>query len=218
MRALASAIVAFLVACAAPQTDAQLARVERDVDAFDGRLDDAERVAGELSAAWTDVVSAYRRATADVAIAEQNWRAAAGSYENSAVSYGEATRDYEAAQDDWKFAQEMILAAAVIDAGRARGPASEAVRADCNRVSTGSYRRTLSRQGASLAGRDVDHIVPRSLGGADHPLNYQLLDSSLNRSLGATWSLEKCVLAGRARCAQAVAISMRCGAFRGPRF
>ena len=31
---------------------------------------------------------------------------------------------------------------------------------------------------------DVDHIFPRSRGGIDHPLNYQPLERSLNRSLG----------------------------------
>jgi hypothetical protein len=37
-----------------------------------------------------------------------------------------------------------------------------------------------------LDGLDVDHAWPRALGGVDHPLNCQLLDSSLNRSLGAS--------------------------------
>jgi len=43
----------------------------------------------------------------------------------------------------------------------------------------------LRAEGISLDGLDVDHVWPWALGGADHPLNYQLLDSSLNRSLGA---------------------------------
>ena len=43
----------------------------------------------------------------------------------------------------------------------------------------------MRAEGTSLDGLDVDHVWPRALGGADHWLNYQLLDSSLNRSLGA---------------------------------
>ena len=50
----------------------------------------------------------------------------------------------------------------------------------------------MTAAGVNLVGKDIDHIIPKSLGGADHPSNYQVLDSSLNRSLGATWNREKC--------------------------
>ena len=51
---------------------------------------------------------------------------------------------------------------------------------------TTTFRRRLKADGVDLRGVDIDHVWPRHLGGVDHPLNYQRLDSSLNRSLGAS--------------------------------
>ena len=45
--------------------------------------------------------------------------------------------------------------------------------------------RAIFGKNAIPAGVDVDHIVDLQLGGADDILNMQLLDSSVNRSLGA---------------------------------
>ena len=85
-------------------------------------------------------------------------------------------------------------------------------------MTTAVYRRQLVRQGINLLGMDIDHIVPRSLGGADHPMNYQVLDTSTNRSLGATWNANKCLMAGQARCSEALAVSRHCGSYAGPWF
>lgn len=52
-------------------------------------------------------------------------------------------------------------------------------------MSTRMFRTRLRAEGISIDGKDIDHAWPRALGGADHPLNDQLLDSSVNRSLGA---------------------------------
>lgn len=52
------------------------------------------------------------------------------------------------------------------------------------RMSTAAYRKMLRKKGIDLDGLDADHGLPKSLGGADHPLNYRMIDSSLNRSLG----------------------------------
>lgn len=70
-------------------------------------------------------------------------------------------------------------------------------------------------QGVDLAGKDIDHIVPRSLGGADNPGNYRIISAHENRSLGATWNEEKCLAVGETRCARAVATSHECGSLRG---
>ena len=85
-------------------------------------------------------------------------------------------------------------------------------------MSTAAYRALLTGQGVNLAGVDVDHIVPRSLGGADNPANYQLLPSSINRSLGATWNEDKCLGVGTERCARAITASRECGTLRGTGF
>lgn len=49
---------------------------------------------------------------------------------------------------------------------------------------TSEYRRELRARGVDLTDRDVDHVLPHSLGGANHPANYQVLSSHTNRSLG----------------------------------
>jgi len=49
-------------------------------------------------------------------------------------------------------------------------------------VSTASHRLNLIDKGVNLTGKDIDHIIPKNLGGADTPLNYQVVSSSLNRS------------------------------------
>jgi hypothetical protein len=82
-------------------------------------------------------------------------------------------------------------------------------------MSTAAYRALLTARGIDLTGKDIDHIVPRSLGGADNPGNYQVLSASENRSLGATWNEAKCTSVGEARCARAVATSHECGTLRG---
>jgi hypothetical protein len=51
-------------------------------------------------------------------------------------------------------------------------------------MTTAQYRRELREEGVDLEGLDADHGLPKSWGGADHPLNYEMIDSSLNRSLG----------------------------------
>ena len=86
---------------------------------------------------------------------------------------------------------------------------------DCHRVTTKQMRKRLKRQGVELRGLDVDHIVPRAKGGADHPSNYRLLDLHVNRSMQEEWGRKKCQAVGRHACAEAVAVSRVCGTYRG---
>jgi hypothetical protein len=108
----------------------------------------------------------------------------------------------------------MIMAAHTLEAhrlsGRTAGAGKAAVSCDSG-MSTQTYRRRFG----VASGMDVDHIVPRSLGGADHPANYRVIPASLNRSLGNVFDAEKCTSAGLGACAIAVVVSVKCGAFRG---
>jgi hypothetical protein len=52
-------------------------------------------------------------------------------------------------------------------------------------MSTQAYRRRLKSSGMNIENKDIDHIIPKSKGGADHPANSQLWDASKNRSCGA---------------------------------
>jgi len=53
------------------------------------------------------------------------------------------------------------------------------------------YGNTIHRNSygkSSAMGWDVDHIIPKSRGGADRPLNVQALQSSVNRSKGNSFA------------------------------
>lgn len=132
----------------------------------------------------------------------------------------EVIKEYEEAELRWVWYQKLVEIAAAVDAQnlekfRSMTGSSHVKSIDCGAgMSTSAFRRLLISQGQNLVGMDVDHIVPRSLGGADHPANYQLLPSSVNRSIGNQWDAEKCAATG-GRCAGAVAISRRCGEFQG---
>jgi hypothetical protein len=86
---------------------------------------------------------------------------------------------------------------------------------DCTKVSTSQYRKTLKGLGVDLTGLDVDHVVPKSLGGADHPGNYILTSSHLNRSQGNDFGPEKCERVGMGVCKLAVEVSRECGTYDG---
>ena len=188
----------------------------------DARLDALEARAHRLTAAWDEVEEYSRRTAERYREATHAWEAASSSFDSASDGYREARETWERARVAFDFATELVMIAAAIDAAnldafRSRGiPGVEGSDLQtCDTVSRGTFRRRLEAQGMDLTGIDVDHIVPRSLGGLDHPLNYQLLDASTNRSLGAAFGAEKCQMVGLALCAAAVAISQRCGGFTG---
>lgn len=71
-------------------------------------------------------------------------------------------------------------------------------------ASTRQVRRWLLEQGLELHTCDIDHIVPRSLGGVDHPHNYALVPRQLNRQWAGNWHAEKRRALGPATVRQAL--------------
>ena len=66
-----------------------------------------------------------------------------------------------------------------------------------HRLSTTEVLRLL-RPHVLLCGLEVDHIVPRSIGGLDHPRNYCLVPAVLNRQWHNNWTAEKRAVLGHA--------------------
>lgn len=172
--------LALALACsppASPATDA----VTREFVAL-ARTESADRA--EV-AALHDQSSALRlRADAVAAVwreSEREFLHAADAYD-AATAAGQATSvRFKTAIADFQRAERryrliLLLVAAVAASGHLCA----------STVSTRTFRAQLRADGINLDGKDIDHIWPRSLGGVDHPLNYQVLDSHLNRSLGAS--------------------------------
>ncbi len=74
-------------------------------------------------------------------------------------------------------------------------------------ATTRQVRRWLGREGVQLKGYDIDHIVPRCLGGLDHPFNYCIVPVSLNRHWGTNWTASKRNTLGRGAVSPALAFA-----------
>ena len=222
--AITIAVTAVTVSCkSSPNDDARLVKLENQLESHGSGVTEVEGRAVRVSAAWEDVRVRYERAAASSAAAREQFDQAANLYATGSAELRKAAQVAERADARWRLYQKLIVIAAAIDAAnldQARaGTQDSSDSIDCeDGMSTAAYRSVLAAQGKLLAGVDVDHIVPKSLGGADHPANYQLLPSATNRSLGNVWNEEKCLAAGEDACARAVATSRTCGKLTGMGF
>lgn len=186
------------------------------VEALERRVREVQDDAQVLHRDYALAVERYEQAAKNRAVA-------LGLSDKAQASASEAIGTYREAEVRWKYYQTLVEVAAAVDASnlekfRSTTGIRNVKSLSCDDgMSTSAYRRQLSQRGVDIEGMDVDHIVPRSLGGADHPANYQLLTSSMNRSLGNQWDSGKC-FAARGLCAAAVAISRKCGTFSGTAF
>ena len=74
------------------------------------------------------------------------------------------------------------------------------------KLSTKAVRRWLITQdyipagykqrGFRLEDLDIDHLLPTSLGGMDHPYNYNLVPKGINNEFGSLWTAEKLTYLG----------------------
>jgi uncharacterized coiled-coil protein SlyX len=173
---IAVAVLAVAMAgCASASAKARLDRFETQAHADDETIAElSERIAA-FERTVDELVDLYARASADLETAERNFELAQRSASAASDAFQRASSEYEAASRNWRLVTIALLAAASWDyAGHL-----------CDtRMTTAAYRKMLRKDGISLDGLDADHGLPKSLGGADHPLNYRMIDSSLNRSLG----------------------------------
>ena len=61
----------------------------------------------------------------------------------------------------------------------------------------GSFPQGYHNAGLTLAGCDIDHILPATIGGQDHPYNYFILPKPLNGSFNCWWTCHKQEFMGR---------------------
>ncbi len=157
--------------------DAVAAAEVRDQDQA-SRLDALSTRAADFNTGVSSVEHELRAADGEFHNATRAFESAVQQGEGSAAGLVQATRDLETARTRYReVATVLIVMAASGDAGNAlRG----------GQRTTAAFRWELRAKGVELQGLDVDHIWPHAMGGADHPWNYQLLEASVNRSLGAS--------------------------------
>lgn len=136
-------------------------------DAVEERVNsDAKRVAAVLTT-LDQAATAYQAASTVL-------KQAALLSASSTKQQAQAKAEFENAAQAYRIAAYSVVALAMTTA------AAQTVCA--TRMSTHEYR---VRNGITDSNTHVDHILPRALGGADHPLNYQPLDAHTNMSCGA---------------------------------
>ena len=59
-----------------------------------------------------------------------------------------------------------------------------------------TFPAAYKQQGLSLDDCDIDHILPRSVGGIDHPYNYYILPKKLNKRWSGWWTAHKLTYMG----------------------
>lgn len=173
----------------------------------DRELAEVEGAVAHLSTEWRAVVVGYERARRAYDFARERYEEAQLRSTQARETYDAAAETWAGAARTWQLYQALVVIAAQMDAAALSGVSV------CERTPTSSYRRKLEAEGTNITGKDVDHIVPRSLGGADHPSNYQVLPSSVNRAQGAWWGVDKCLSVGIPTCAAAIAVSVKCGSY-----
>ena len=65
-----------------------------------------------------------------------------------------------------------------------------------DRISPQCVRSMLLGIGIDLKEKTIEHIIPRSMGGLDHPRNYCIVSDELSRAWAEDWSDDKRAILG----------------------
>ena len=185
--------------CAGSRVRKEEDALEADFAATDRGISIAELEAVQLRELIRGVTERYDDATRTFDEAGRRFEEARRAGDAASAEYRSAEASYASATSRW---HEVTLTMLVVAASDVTGTDG------CGRQSTASYRRELKAEGVDLEGKDIDHVIPRSLGGADNRWNYQVLDSSVNRSLGNRGAVGKCLSLGP-QCLLALATTAR---------
>lgn len=169
-------------AALAVRLDSDLASMEEEFDRHDQALAVAEADAAALVLGVQEVAQLYREAADNYAQAEDQWNASRDTLDAASEEFLAASAAYRDAADYYRYAATALIVIASLPLENYGVPL-------CDEMSASRLRARLRAQGVPLDGLDVDHVVARAVGGRDHPLNYQLLPESVNRSLqeGGLW-------------------------------
>lgn len=198
-----------------PELQRDVADLRSSMQAHDRELAKVEEAVARLSDQWADVVEAYQAVSAQYQAARASFVEAEQHYATASRRYKSAAKTWAEAEFLWKVYKELVFIAVAIDAANLEASRTRLEDFSCEPVSTGKFRRMLEAAGRSLDGMHIDHIVPRNLGGADHPSNYRVVPARENLEWSDTWNRDKCRTVGAKSCAHAVGVSRECGSYRG---
>ncbi len=172
-RVYALLIAGTVLACSSKHDPDRLRRVEAAASTHSQAVDDVTARAARLSIAWDDVRAGFAQATRANLAAQATLMNASETYGAASLQFREATAVATRASARWQLFQQLVIAAALLDAANfdtARAAAEGSANAlSCDAgMSTAAFRTVLIAQGVNLTGMDIDHIVPRALGGADN--------------------------------------------------
>ena len=171
--ALVIALLAALPGCWRRDVDGELDRLESRYAGDAARVEGVAIDLARLSVTQRQVIATYVDAKRRWETSQSLYQEAASQQELTTRTLQQAAADFEEAERNFKIAaiaMVTLTAGSIICSGT---------------VTTRQYRANLERQGMPMDRlEDVDHVFPRSRGGIDHPLNFQPLERSLNRSLG----------------------------------
>lgn len=163
---------------------ARLDRFERNAEHDDRRIDRLADEAAKLTADVQQIASLFKQANRDYERATRALNRAAERFEAASEEYQNAAEAQRRAAKYWRVVAVTIMVAAASDM---------AERSLCDgQMNNTEIRKYWKSKGYDLDGIDADHIWPKSKGGANHPWNFQRMESSLNRSLGNDiwWKLQ----------------------------
>ncbi|NJK30961.1 MAG: hypothetical protein HC927_00355 [Deltaproteobacteria bacterium] len=202
----------FALGCAGAQssssTEAQAARLDALAASgaeADAAIDDLDERVALLHEQIDRLAMTWEHVERELRLAQQRMSEAARLYGTAAAAYREAKEHYEKAERNWRIVAASLMIAASSD---------KAINNICDgKMSRAQVRKYWKKAGIELNGKDADHIWPKSRGGADHILNFQALDSGINRSIGNSlgWKLTTQPLALLRGAAVSALVALRCG-------
>ena len=154
----------------------------RDLAKLEIRVTKAEKETAQIARRVQRLEKQYRIAGSRFLNAKNQFEQARSKGKAAVEQFNQVAEQYVRAQVQLRVATYALLAATAISAGKLTCMGKQ---------STAKFRALLKKEGLDLRGKDIDHIIPRSRKGADHPLNHQIWDATKNRSCGNGCLIEK---------------------------
>lgn len=83
----------------------------------------------------------------------------------------------------------------------------------CKKIHINGYDQQLIKWGKDISGKVIHYVIPKNLGGTDHPANYRLVDVNSHHHWNNKNALSGCDTINTTQCFYAILSSVVCGQF-----